>query len=736
MKRRIFGCAASCLFLGFTGMTVWGCSGEVVKQDIEMAENDEGEGPWVGGVFEHRDPANTSETNSGAIDVEDAPLVAANGDTNEVVVMLKREGDAFHSALGGAVSSASSKGPEDALVDAIRQQEPHALARFGSPLGARYLISSLRLSDEGRMQADADSPEDRLHRYVILRFESIDQARSAAVLIGKLSGVEYVSLGQALAFSASPNDPYFPVKSVAAFYQWGMHAMGFPAAWDLTPGSGWVGAADAGALVQDDLGNLRSQLSFDTVSLPASYKIHGTHVSGILAATQNNTKGVTGGCPSCSLAMAACAPMNTGIPAAITGLVDRGIQVINMSFGKNGYTCQTTGMQPICDAIAYAQSRDVLMVAAAGNFNNSAPDFPANQPAVLAVGGIENTNPSQPSQWQSWWYNSANGSTAAGISGVVAPAKSIVSTVPISGAYNPNLWVMCGDAAGYDESGTPSDGYGSCTGTSMASPHVAALGGLVRSVNPRLSVDSVRNIIRQNSSHKSAPTAKLGYGLPNTYSAVSQAISVTPNRLTPLFAFYSAGRLDYFYTTVPQMASTAITGLLQPGVGTSPPGYTTIGVGVGGYSSFPGIAATLDRTPRAQVWIFTTPANPKSSAIPLEPLYRLSWKCGDPGNSPVCASNPNHTDFVYTADQTGVSTLSSWGYKLDGIEGYIYPKTISQPPGTVRLMRKYNSARDDHAIFPETELAKMQAEGYTTNSGSDWLGYVYSNTTGAVPPIQ
>ena len=47
---------------------------------------------------------------------------------------------------------------------------------------------------------------------------------------------------------------------------------------------------------------------------------------------------------------------------------------------------------------------------------------------------------------------------------------------------------------------------------------------------------------------------------------------------------------------------------------------------------------------------------------------------------------------------------------------------------------KYNPTRDDHAIFPETALSTMIMQGYTQDSGSDWLGYVYPNT-GPVPVI-
>ena len=51
-------------------------------------------------------------------------------------------------------------------------------------------------------------------------------------------------------------------------------------------------------------------------------------------------------------------------------------------------------------------------------------------------------------------------------------------------------------------------------------------------------------------------------------------------------------------------------------------------------------------------------------------------------------------------------------------------------------MRKYAVSRDDHAIFPENEFATYFSQGYTENSGSDWLGYVYPNSGGTTPTIQ
>ena len=123
------------------------------------------------------------------------------------------------------------------------------------------------------------------------------------------------------------------------------------------------------------------------------------------------------------------------------------------------------------------------------------------------------------------------------------------------------------------------------------------------------------------------------------------------------------------------------------------------------------------------------------------PLFRLSFACNNAQYSNAnaamaCANNPQHTDTTYTTDQAGINSFVGIGYRLDGIEGYIYPKNLAQPVGSVRLMRKYNAAPDDHAIFPEPLLTQYQNDGYTLNSGSDWLGYVYQNTNGNVPTIQ
>jgi hypothetical protein len=719
-----------------------------VAGHAQQQETANEEGPYLEGVFA-REAGPPLILPVKMPEYEPAPLFDAEGNSNSVIVLLDFDHPAFDPVLSGKAQPGDQIVAEQTMLKAINAKEQAAGMLFSQPDEAHFLIRpENRLDAEARAALGADDPRERLERYLVLRYPTVQAAKAAEAYLKERSSVLFAGVDQRFEYLWAPNDPYFPINSASAGrYQWGIHAMNFPSAWDRTKGHSYLGAAEAGMPSQthaDLLANYRPHFSF-VVYKPSNtlYEFHGTHVMGILGATANNGIGVAGGCPGCSLTMATTDVDDVGehggvlgehVAASITGLAEKGMQVINLSLGYPGKGC--TELQNICDSIAYADTKDVLLVAAAGNsYNLTTPQFPAAHPSVLSVGGAENTNPAIPGAWQRWRFGtSSTGSSIAGNSGVMAPARAIVSTTPTGVLYNAGFG--CSDTGTSDESGTPNDGYGSCTGTSMAAPHVSALAGILRSINPRLSRTAIRDRIRASGSHYAAQTPQLGSGLPNARTAVDQTIAQTPNKLAPLFSMYSSGRLDYFYTTVPQMAAVASWGSLPPLAYSFASRYLSAnGVGISGYTAFPGGYGST--VPKAEVWLFTTPENPKSASIALVPLYRLSWKCGDPTSAPptICSSNSNHMDVTYTADTAGVNAFKSAGYKLDGIEGYLYPKTMTQPAGTVRLMRKYNPARDDHAIFPESQLSAMAAQGYTQNSGSDWIGYVYPNTNGNVPAI-
>ena len=696
-------------------------------------------------------------------------LQDGEGQTNELILLADDDSPALVALLPpGSLVPEENVHAEDVIVQGVRSGDVNVLNALQNPADARYVIAYERLDHEARSGLTEGDPLDELHRYVVLRYPNIAIAKEALDILAHVLGADHIAMNSVSEYSWAPNDPYFaiqPSATNAAKYQWGIHAMNLPSAWDTTQGHGYVGIVDGGLSMDasssttydilpnvDLRSNLRVQFYTRTYYVTTSARFHGSHVAGIVAATANNNQGMAGACPRCSLVFTETNLTQANEAASITSTVTAGAQVINMSWGSTtAPACPATGTayQVVCTALAFATNRDVVLVGAAGNYTATSPQWPAKESNVLSVGGAQPTSPGNPYAWQMWYFGPASpspdgegpskilGSNHAGSTGVVAPARGIVSTSQQAGFIYSYIDYRCGDLAPNDESGLNNDTYASCTGTSMAAPFVSGLAGLLRSINPRMSATQIRTHIRNSGNWASLPNSTYGSGMPNASTAASQVVSATPNRLAPLFSMYSIGREDYFYTTVPQMASTAACGYLRPRVGGTAAQnfYSSVGTSITGYTAFPNAAAPACAGPaaKAQVWIFTTP---KIGTTNLVPLYRMSWKCGDASPSPpaVCTTNPRHTDTTYTTDTTGIATYEGVGYRLDGIEGYIYPKTISQPSGTVRMMRKYNPARDDHAIFPEPLLSSMTADGYTQDSGSDWIGYVYVNT-GSVPSI-
>ncbi|HEY2290102.1 MAG TPA: S8 family serine peptidase [Thermoanaerobaculia bacterium] len=694
-----------------------------------------------------------------------ADLLAApaqpGGGTRELIVLL--------------APAPKAPSPESLVDDVQRGLSSRAVTGLGSPKIARLAITERRQGEAREwLLAHPDSPEARLERYVVLSYPAVVDLEAVKKALAANPAVQHVEENVTVPLSAVPNDPLFQVQSSPTAYQWGSYTLNLPAAWDRIEGHAYVGLTDTGLEVNHpdlrafhqsagnwffDGGNFRKQLSCEFVNgtscddptnsvdehSPVQGRTptelgHGTHTSGILAATANNSTGVAGACQHCSLMMAKVSTVDsTGLNAnpdilalgkGTKWLTDHGAQVINASLGGPMDNCPVVNTcddptQPCpflsfyCQNLAYMDSHDVTMFAASGNYFQDI-DFPAKDPRVIAVGGIMSNG----SFWQESGCSSgqnlcgSNYTKTAGsaMQALVAPAKEVMSTFYEGFSYFPPL---CGDTSG----------YGLCTGTSMASPYAAAVGGLVRSVNPLLSKASVRTILTSTASRSAAGLgwdSKLGYGIPNAASAVDAALgkvagTTLKNRLTPLFSFYSSLATDSFYTTVPQMAAGALQGSSA---------YTSSATDpvASGYTGFPGVPACqfspCVSAPKAAVYIFTSDKAPYAGSLPLVPLYRMTYR-------PASTSDP-HRDTTYTTESGGLVAFKGVGYELDGIEGYIYqrctPEPSCIPAGAVRLYRLYNASRDDYAIFPESQLAAMQAAGYVSSPGlNDWIGYVYPN---------
>ncbi|WP_456474151.1 S8 family peptidase [Candidatus Pyrohabitans sp.] len=189
---------------------------------------------------------------------------------------------------------------------------------------------------------------------------------------------------------------------------------------------------------------------------------HGTHVAGIVAASNNNI-GVVGVAPDAQLyAVKALDKYGGGyisdIIEAIEWAVLNNMSIISMSLGTSRYS---QALEEVCDA-AYANG--VLLIAAAGNSGdgNAFTDevmYPAKFDSVIAVGAINRNDTTL--------YFSASGPEVE----LVAPGVEIYST-----------W--------------PRDTYAYASGTSMAAPFVTGMAALYWSENKTLSNSELRELLR------------------------------------------------------------------------------------------------------------------------------------------------------------------------------------------------------------------------------------------------
>ncbi len=148
------------------------------------------------------------------------------------------------------------------------------------------------------------------------------------------------------------------------------------------------------------------------------------------------------------------------VAAGIVWAVDNGADVINLSLASSAAT------RTVADAVAYALSHDVVVVASAGNEDLALANAPGAYPGVLAVGAVDGQDARYtPAGTQGKWGSNYGPA-------VTVAAPGCTTTTWRGGSYVR----MCG--------------------TSTAAPLVAALAGLLRSYNPAASGEAVATAIR------------------------------------------------------------------------------------------------------------------------------------------------------------------------------------------------------------------------------------------------
>lgn len=195
---------------------------------------------------------------------------------------------------------------------------------------------------------------------------------------------------------------------------------------------------------------------------------HGTHCAGIAGAVSNNGVGVASfSTDNRFVQITSIRVLNSmgsgtqrGIINGMIEAADKGADVLSMSLG--GFSDRFK-VKAYTDAVTYVTKAGGIVVAAAGNSSRNAKDYaPVNTPGVIGVSAIDHELN------RAVFSNTVNDLPM----GVAAPGVGIYSTIP-------------------------GNKYNTFNGTSMATPYVAGLVGLLKSIRPELTVKQAYDILHQ-----------------------------------------------------------------------------------------------------------------------------------------------------------------------------------------------------------------------------------------------
>ena len=403
-------------------------------------------------------------------------------------------------------------------TDAAAQQKN--LAGAANAAGKAVGLDRLRTLSVGGTVVRANRPLDRVEAESVMRQIAADP------------DVVYVEVDRIMKPLMTPNDTHYGT------YLWGMQsgAGGIRAdqAWNTTSGSGVVVAVlDTGYADHTDLGaNLLQGYDFISNSRvagdgngrdadahdPGDYyrkdpsSWHGTHVAGTVAAVGNNNHGVIGGAYGAKVVPVRVLGRGGGYTSDIVdGIVwasggsvsgvpanANPAEVINMSLGGSG-ACSSSYQNAINSAV----SRGTTVVVAAGNSNADASGF-----TPASCGNVINVAASNKSGTRASYSNYGSTIDVAAPGGDSPDCTTLIVSTGNSGTKDPTT-----------------ENYSCMAGTSMASPHVAAVVALMQSVaSTPLTPAQVESILKGTlRAFPGSNDKPIGNGIVDAAAAVSAA---------------------------------------------------------------------------------------------------------------------------------------------------------------------------------------------------------------------
>jgi len=608
---------------------------------------------------------------------------------------------------------------DDVLLPASAETPDARAASVGLlPLagGARREMLLGLGGEEGRARAFAALGIERAPRDVVAA--SLDPVRAAELdtlrvvkALRRRADVAGADPNYVHRASRVPNDTYFSL-------QWHYPAMRLPQAWEVTTGSPQPGGQDVIVAVVDtgvvlahpdlspklvpgfdfisDPARARDLNGIDSnpddpgdAATPGNSSWHGTHVAGTVAAATDNGRGVAGVSWGAKIMPIRVLGVGGGtsydilqgirfaarLPNDSGTLPAQKADVVNLSLGCLG--CFSTTSQAVYDQVRAA---GVVVVAAAGNENTSQLGYPASYAGVVSVSAVDLALARAP-------YSNF-GPTVD----VAAPGGNMAADRDANGYGDGVLSTIVDDA-----DGTRQAAYSFLQGTSMASPHVAGVVALMKSVCPSLTPPGLDALLATPGSMTVDLGAAgrddvFGHGLVDALAAVrncgttaATTLGVTPGRIDfgtsatalPLTAS-ALGSAPFSVTAVSDdatwLAVTPAPGSLVNGLGVYTATASRAGLVAGVY------AATIT---------FTTDI-PSTVAIPVTlQVGAGGGTAGNAGHLYVLLVNETFTDTVAQAEANA--------------SGGLYPFVFGNVPAGLYYVVAGTDSDDDDFICDDGE---------------------------------
>jgi len=380
--------------------------------------------------------------------------------------------------------------------------------------------------------------------------------------------IEYAQPNYIMQAYYTPNDPYFSSSgSWGQAYSdlWGIKLIEADDAWDTTEGDGaivavidtgisythedlkdnmWKNPGEIPSNGRDDDSNgfIDDIYGYDFLNNdgnPIDDNGHGSHCAGTIAAVGNNGLGVIGVAPGVKLmAVKGLDKGGSGTTAdlaeGVKYAVDNGARVLSNSWGSSSRMPSDAVIE---EAVAYAVSKGVVPVFAAGNSNDDVAYYsPQNKETTITVAA--STPGDEKCSFSNYGQLIDVSAPGGGLDNDPAGRGNVLSTLP------EGVTLATSDRK-------VSNGYYRLAGTSMACPHVSGLAGLIISLSPSLSYEEVRDFIRGFADDIGEPgkDTYFGYGRINALWAVRGVMGdVKINLTSPSKGSYLKGTVNLIGT--------------------------------------------------------------------------------------------------------------------------------------------------------------------------------------------